>query len=64
MVLSMYGGYGCMYVTMCTYGDVAGRRRAYRQPVEGEEPVHVVHGEVGRHGKEAVVFLHLKKKTD
>jgi hypothetical protein len=32
--------------------------------MEGEEPVHVVHGEVGCQGKEAIVFLHLKKKTD
>jgi hypothetical protein len=29
---------------------------------EGEEPVHVVDGEVGRQGKESVVLLHLGKK--
>jgi hypothetical protein len=46
---------------LCTNGDMSGRRRAYRQPVEGEEPVHVVHGEIGRQGQEAVVFLYLKK---
>lgn len=33
--------------------------RAYRQTVEGEEPVHVVDGKVGCQGKESVVSLHL-----
>lgn len=42
---------------------VARGRRAYRQPMQGEEPVHVVYGEVGRQGKESIAYLHLKNKT-
>jgi hypothetical protein len=30
--------------------------------VEGEEPVHVVDGEVSGQWKEAIVFSHLRKK--
>jgi hypothetical protein len=30
--------------------------------VEGEEPVHVVYGEVSGQWKETIVFSHLRKK--
>ena len=32
---------------------------AYRQTVEGEEPVHVVDGEVGCQWNKSIVLLHL-----
>jgi len=32
---------------------------SYRQTVEGEEPVHVVDGEVGCQWKKSIVLLHL-----
>jgi hypothetical protein len=40
---------------------------AYRQTVEGEEPVHVVDGEVGCQWNKSIVLLHLmamKKKRE